>query len=90
MPIDSDSVQMTNGGTSYAGELLLINTGRGSLPGSIALVPRATPQQPQVLLNNFRGRGFKSLNDVVVHPDGRILFTDAEWVPPAPRPRLLC
>lgn len=69
-----DDVQMTNGATSYGDALLLCNTGRADLPGSLVLVNRSDAQAaPHLLLNNAYGRDFVSLNDVIVHPKGAIL-----------------
>jgi hypothetical protein len=33
-----------------------------------------------VLLNNFFGRQFNSLNDIKVHPSGKLFFTDVVYV----------
>ncbi|KAF9451567.1 calcium-dependent phosphotriesterase [Macrolepiota fuliginosa MF-IS2] len=74
----SDDIQMTNGGTGpFNGNLILINSGRGSLPPSIALVNPKPPHNSTTLLNNYYGRQFASLNDVKVHPgSGKLFFTD--------------
>lgn len=74
------SIQMTNGGTGpFGGNLLLINSGRGPLPPSIALVNPNPPHNATVLLDNFFGRQFNSLNDIKVHPSGNIFFTDVVY-----------
>lgn len=77
-----DSIQMTNGGTGpYKGSLLLVNSGRGVLPPSIALVDPDEPRNSTVILDNFLGRQFNSLNDVKVHPASKkIFFTDVTYV----------
>ncbi|KAN0061540.1 hypothetical protein ACQY0O_006387 [Thecaphora frezii] len=77
--IDSDNVQMTNGGTNYGDKLLLANSGRtAQYAGNIALVDRKKPKEFKVLVNNAAGRQFNAPNDVVVHPkSGAIFFTDA-------------
>lgn len=68
---------MTNGGTGlYKGNLLLVTSGRGDLPPSIVLVNPKPPYNDTVILDNFFGRQFNSLNDVKVHPSGNIFFTD--------------
>lgn len=69
---------MTNGGTGpYRGNLVLINSGRGELPPSIALVNPLEPHNSTILLDNFFGRQFNSLNDAKVHPiSGKLFFTD--------------
>ncbi|KAK0444224.1 calcium-dependent phosphotriesterase [Desarmillaria tabescens] len=72
-----DTIQMTNGGTGpYKSSLLLITSGRGPLPPSIALVNPRPPHNVTVLLDNYFGRQFNSLNDIKVHPSGKIFFTD--------------
>ncbi|PPQ74581.1 hypothetical protein CVT26_007801 [Gymnopilus dilepis] len=74
----SDSIQMTNGGTGpLHGNLVLITSGRGPLPPSIALVNPKSPNNVTVLLDNFFGRQFNSLNDIKIHPvSGALFFTD--------------
>lgn len=78
---------MTNGGTGpYQGQLLLANSGRANLPPTLALVNPAPPHNTTILLDNFFGRQFNSLNDVKVHrPSGAIFFTDVTCVPPVSR-----
>jgi len=73
---------MTNGGTGpYNDSLLLITSGRGPLPPSIALVNPLSPNNATVLLDNYYGRQFNSLNDIKVHPtNGKIFFTDTMFV----------
>ena len=69
---------MTNGGTGpYKGNLLLSTSGRGNLPPSLVLVNPRDPYNDTVLLDNFFGRQFNSLNDVRIHPtSGKIFFAD--------------
>lgn len=72
---------MTNGGTGpFNGNLILINSGRGQLAPSIALVNPHPPNNATVLLNNYYGRQFSSLNDIKVHPSGKLFFTDVMYV----------
>ncbi|KAF5381757.1 hypothetical protein D9615_005449 [Tricholomella constricta] len=60
-----DTIQMTNGGTGpYRSSLLLSTSGRGPRPPSIALVNPKAPHNVTVLLDNFFGRQFNSLNDI--------------------------
>ena len=66
---------MTNGGTGpFKNNLILITSGRGPLPPSIALVNPRAPHNATVLLDNFFGRQFNSLNDIKIHPKSGILF----------------
>ena len=73
---------MTNGGTGpFFGQLVLINSGRGPLPPSIALVNPNPPHNTTVLLDNFFGRQFNSLNDIKIFPGtNKLFFTDVTWV----------
>ncbi|EGN94403.1 hypothetical protein SERLA73DRAFT_144098 [Serpula lacrymans var. lacrymans S7.3] len=76
-----DTVQMTNGGTGpYKGDLLLVTSGRALLPPSVVLVNPVSPYNATVLLDNFYGRQFNSLNDVKVLPGTDIIyFTDPTY-----------
>ncbi|KAL6302943.1 calcium-dependent phosphotriesterase [Sparassis latifolia] len=76
-----DSVQMTNGGTGpFRSALLLISSGRGPLPPSLAIVNPSYPYNATVILDNYYGRQFNSLNDVKIHPkSGNIFFTDVTY-----------
>lgn len=69
---------MTNGGTGmYRSSLILATSGRGSRPPSIVLANPRPPYNVTVLLDNYFGRQFNSLNDVKVHPkSGKFFFTD--------------
>ncbi|KAF8977408.1 hypothetical protein BDQ17DRAFT_1266607, partial [Cyathus striatus] len=72
-----DTVQITNGGTGpFKGNLLLATRGRGLLPSSVVLVNPKPPYNATVLLDNFFGRQFNSMNDIKVHESGQIVFTD--------------
>ena len=77
-----DSIQTTNGGTGpYHSSLLLTTSGLDSLPPSIALVNPRSPNNVTVLLDNYYGRQFNSLNDIKIHrPTGNFLFTDVRCV----------
>ncbi|KAF7321967.1 SGL domain-containing protein [Mycena kentingensis (nom. inval.)] len=75
-----DTIQMTNGGTGpLGGNLVLINSGRGNLPPSVVLVNSRAPHNATVLLDNYYGRQFNSLNDAKIHPSGAIFFTDTTY-----------
>lgn len=50
-------------------------------PPSITLVNPEPPYNVTVLLNNYFGRQFNSLNDVKIHPKSKaIFFTDPPYV----------
>ncbi|EIN05441.1 calcium-dependent phosphotriesterase [Punctularia strigosozonata HHB-11173 SS5] len=73
--------KMTNGGTGpVGGNLLLITSGRGPAASSIVLVNPSPPFNTTVLLDNFFGRQFNSLNDIKIHPkSGKYFFTDVTY-----------
>lgn len=66
------------GATNFRGQIVYMAEGAG--PGNTSNVILMNPKEPYnttVLLNNFFGRQFSSLNDVVVHPVNKDLyFTD--------------
>ncbi|EPQ51631.1 D-lactonohydrolase-like protein [Gloeophyllum trabeum ATCC 11539] len=77
----ADTIQMTNGGTGpYYGNLVLVTSGRALFPPSLALVNPNPPYNVTVLLDNYFGRQFNSLNDVKIHrQSGNIFFTDPTY-----------
>ncbi|KAF8443923.1 hypothetical protein L210DRAFT_3533147 [Boletus edulis BED1] len=77
----SDTVQMVNGGTGpFKGNLLFVTSGRALLPPSVVLVNPSPPFNTTVLLDNFYGRQFNSLNDVKILPGTDIIyFTDPSY-----------
>ncbi|KAG1733912.1 uncharacterized protein EDB91DRAFT_1084296 [Suillus paluster] len=71
----SDTVQMVNGGTGpYKGDLLFVTSGRALLPPSIVRVNPNPPYNTTVVLDNFLGRQFNSLNDIKILPGTDIMF----------------
>jgi len=68
---------MVNGGTGpYKGNLLFVTEGRALLPPSVVLVNPSLPFNATVLLDNFYGRQFNSLDDVKVLGTDILFFTD--------------
>jgi gluconolactonase len=72
---------MPNGGVNYKDGILFCAQGTLDAPGGIAympLLPHATSisYEAKLLITDFHGRPFNSPNDVVVHSDGSIWFTD--------------
>ncbi|KAI5480258.1 hypothetical protein MNV49_001217 [Pseudohyphozyma bogoriensis] len=58
-----------NGGTMFGKEVLLCVQGRGmEVPSGLHLISPVAPYSSRCILNNFHGRQFNSLNDVVVLP----------------------
>ncbi|KAG0705379.1 hypothetical protein DFH29DRAFT_800473, partial [Suillus ampliporus] len=76
-----DTVQMANGGTGpYKGDLLFVTSGPALRPPSVVRVNPSPPYNATVLLDNFYGRQFNSINDVKVLPGTDIIyFTDPSY-----------
>jgi gluconolactonase len=71
-------LKMGNGGINYGNEdEILFNTqGTHTSPSGLALMSTHPPYATRPLLDNFHGLQFNSPNDVVLHTDGSIWFTD--------------
>ncbi|KAI8938502.1 hypothetical protein NX059_004392 [Plenodomus lindquistii] len=67
-----------NGGTNYKGQIIFAGEGQGSqITSALYLFNPEPPYNTTTLLNNYFGRQFNSLNDLVVHPkNGDVYFTD--------------
>ncbi|KAJ3477049.1 hypothetical protein NLI96_g10729 [Meripilus lineatus] len=76
-----DIVQITIGGTGpFRGALLLVTAGNTKFPPSLALVDPQDPSNTTILLDNFFGRQFNSLDDAKIHPKSKtIFFTDTSY-----------
>jgi len=68
---------MTNGGTPYNGKIIFMNQGRGDIASNIILMNPEPPYNTSIVIDNFFGRGFNSLNDIKIHPtSGAWFFCD--------------
>ncbi|UPX20121.1 Gluconolactonase [Ascochyta rabiei] len=83
--ITTDNVPMANGGINYQNGILFCAQGTLTTPGGLAYMP--LPSNPsdhtstssyasKLLIKSFHNRPFNSPNDVVVHSDGSLWFTD--------------
>ncbi|KAL1413435.1 hypothetical protein Q8F55_001202 [Vanrija albida] len=70
-----------NGGTNWRGQIVFAGEGQGAdVPSALYAMNPVAPYNTTVLVNNFFGRQFSSLNDVAVHPsNGWIYFTDVDY-----------
>ncbi|KAJ5217099.1 hypothetical protein N7468_010107 [Penicillium chermesinum] len=68
-----------NGATNFRGQIVYTSEGQGDHGApALYLMNPEEPYNTTVLLNNFFGRQFNSLNDIVVHPQNKdIYFTDS-------------
>ena len=58
-----------NGATLYGDKLLVCSQGLGTkIPSALVVVDPTPPYQAMPILNNFHGRPFNSVNDVVILP----------------------
>ena len=76
-----NTLKMANGASKYLGSddtIVLVTQGSGDLgPQVVKLNMQTLVAEP--LLDNYYGRQFNSLNDVVMAPDGSIWFTDPSY-----------
>ncbi|WVQ98187.1 hypothetical protein IAU59_005309 [Kwoniella sp. CBS 9459] len=70
-----------NGATNFRGKLVFTGEGQGDdVPSALYLVDPVEPYETKVILNNYFGRQFNSLNDVAVNPRNKELyFTDVTY-----------
>ncbi|KAK8847529.1 hypothetical protein IAR55_005387 [Kwoniella newhampshirensis] len=70
-----------NGGTNFRGKIVLAGEGQGDHnPSALYLVDPVEPYKTTVILNNYHGRQFNSLNDIAVNPRNKQLyFTDPTY-----------
>ncbi|WXC60180.1 hypothetical protein SNK03_006041 [Fusarium graminearum] len=80
--VDSEpQVINPNGGTNYKGQIIFAGEGQGEdVPSALYLMNPEKPYNTTILVNNYFGRQFNSLNDVSVNPrNGHIYFTDTMY-----------
>jgi gluconolactonase len=74
--IPSDDIPMGNGGVNYKGGILFCAQGSMTLPSGLYEMSASPPYTSQLFISDFYGRPFNSVNDVIIHSDGSIWFTD--------------
>ncbi|KAK4978515.1 hypothetical protein LTR66_010545 [Elasticomyces elasticus] len=73
----STGVSMGNGGVNYEDGIIFCDQGSGNRLGGLVYMKSQAPYATGVMLDNYHGRAFNSVNDVVVATsDGTIWFTD--------------
>jgi gluconolactonase len=74
--IHPDAIQMGNGGVNYQDGVLFCAQGSLTAPSGLYKMSISPPYQTEEIITSFYGRPFNSVNDVVIHQDGSIWFTD--------------
>jgi gluconolactonase len=69
-------IPMGNGGVNYKNGVLFCGQGSKDSPSGLYFMEVDAPYRTTLLVSSFNGRPFNSPNDVVVHSDGSIWFTD--------------
>lgn len=72
-------VPMGNGGVNYQDGVLFCAQGgldNSTQPSALVWMEKSPPYGAHKVVSSFHGRAFNSVNDVVVHSDGSIWFTD--------------
>jgi len=73
----STDVAMGNGGINYKSHILFCAQGTTTEAGGLVLMdPREPAYRTETMIDSYHGRLFNSVNDVVLHTDGGIWFTD--------------
>lgn len=77
--LDYPAVIQANGACHYNDKVLYCSQGTKTQPSGLTLVDPQTGAS-ETLINNFQGRAFNSVNDVVIHHQtGDIWFTDPTY-----------
>jgi gluconolactonase len=75
--ISCPDVVMANGGVNFGTDkILFCAQGSASTPSGLFATAISPPYDTELVVSGFYGRPFNSVNDVVVHSDGSIWFTD--------------
>ena len=69
-------VPMGNGGINYRSGVLFCAQGSLTEPGGIVFMESEPPYSTSTFIDSYHGRLFNSVNDLVLHTDGSIWFTD--------------
>lgn len=77
--IDSSEIVMANGGVNHKDGIIFCSQGSQTTPSGLYFYQLTTPPQIDLIVSDFYGRPFNSVNDVVVHSDGSIWFTDPTY-----------
>ncbi|OAG11663.1 calcium-dependent phosphotriesterase [Paraphaeosphaeria sporulosa] len=77
--LDAPTIPFANGGINYDNGILFCAQGSLTHNGGLLWMSAEPPYSTKVVVDNYRGYPFNSPNDVVVHSDGSIWFTDPAY-----------
>lgn len=78
--IDSHAIPMGNGGVNHGEDsILFCAQGSSNMPSGLYTMLARPPYTVKLVISDFYGRPFNSVNDVVIHSDGSIWFTDPPY-----------
>ncbi|KAH7268970.1 uncharacterized protein BKA55DRAFT_587825 [Fusarium redolens] len=77
--IDCDLIHLANGGVNYKDGILFCAQGSRTSPSGLFHMQASPPYTTKPVLTSYLGKPFNSVNDVVVHDDGSIWFTDPSY-----------
>ena len=72
-------IKLANGAVNYRDGVLFCEQGTLSECGGLKFMSARPPYQTEAILTSYHGRWFNSVNDIVVHADGSIWFTDPQY-----------
>ncbi|KAJ5353954.1 hypothetical protein N7541_006518 [Penicillium brevicompactum] len=82
-PVTADEITpdipMGNGGVNRGADALICGQGTLDRPSGLYSMSVEAPYSSRLVIGDFLGRPFNSVNDVVVHSDGSIWFTDPTY-----------
>ena len=77
--IKCDLIHMANGGVNYEDGILICAQGSATHPSGLFKMQTTYPYEAEPVITSYMGRPFNAVNDVVVHRDGSIWFTDPPY-----------
>ncbi|KAL2689054.1 hypothetical protein Neosp_003105 [[Neocosmospora] mangrovei] len=77
--IKCELIHMANGGVNYQDGILICAQGSATHPSGLFKLQTTHPYEAKPVITSYMGRPFNAVNDVVVHRDGSIWFTDPSY-----------
>ncbi|KAF2439570.1 calcium-dependent phosphotriesterase [Karstenula rhodostoma CBS 690.94] len=77
--VHAPGIPFANGGINYDSGILFCAQGSLSQNGGLVWMSAESPYSTKIIVDSYRGYPFNSPNDVVVHSDGSLWFTDPSY-----------